>query len=662
LRLQAKQAAIDIYRPRPKISIYKWAADNVDFSREPTYDTPLKGPFDPDLMPFYKEPLDKILEGDCREIWFRAAERLGKTEHLILMPMRYSVAVDPMPSLYLSSDQKSSEKIFETRVKLGMYLAEATAEKYESARAIEHEIYFPNMYLVATWPRAKGAFKQTGYQRVYTDEASLLPDNTAGAIRKRTDTYPNSTIIFCSAPDATQNRPSEKDPIYYELDDTPQKIWSMPDPKTRRLFTFRMGEKLSPDGLKWEQKAYNKKKRVWDLERVARSAHYVTPDGTVIGNEKRNALIAKGKWIAENRTGLTPGKEGYIANAFLSPFPAGDFGELAVGFLTARRQGGAALKQWIYSNMPDQPWSIGVERAADNVITLREGPYRAGEKMSECKALQSFYIKRRSAVILTQDVQQTHIWAVAREWIKGGDSGLLWWKPIVMWSEIELAIQTWRPRIKMIDNSYTRRRLEVLDKCVAYKMIPTYGRDQLKEAAYIKRKVDPFEGTRKQGRHTIDSYTFNPNAIKNDLWPMIHGRGPRRWTVYDEIESEYCDQMTSENNHEGQFVLRRAGVPNHIWDCEVLQVLAARILGFAQHIEPSQADSEPAPKRPRATTGEEREARPPAEKPVAAMPGRCPKCRGSSRKFTQHWECRDCGLAIKTEKYAVKERGWDEVD
>jgi hypothetical protein len=50
-----------------------------------------------------------------------------------------------------------------------------------------------------------------------------------------------------------------------------------------------------------------------------------------------------------------------------------------------------------------------------------------------------------------------------------------------------------------------------------------------------------------------------------------------QWSVYQGIEREYVNQMTSEEKTDGLWKLKRGRTNNHLWDDEVLQLLAADV-------------------------------------------------------------------------------------
>jgi hypothetical protein len=178
------------------------------------------------------------------------------------------------------------------------------------------------------------------------------------------------------------------------------------------------------------------------------------------------------------------------------------------------------------------------------------------------------------------DVQKYDLYWVAREWIETGDSGLVDWGCVTEWDRIDDAVKKYDATRVFVDNSYPERQLEVYSESVRRGYVPTYGRDN-ESMPFKRRAVDPFEGTSQAGdAGKIATYTFRPNLFKALLQDMMKGESPQKWHVYQNPEVEYVRQVLSEERVDGVFKPKRGHPNNHLWDCEVLQVLAAAAIGL----------------------------------------------------------------------------------
>jgi hypothetical protein len=60
---------------------------------------------------------------------------------------------------------------------------------------------------------------------------------------------------------------------------------------------------------------------------------------------------------------------------------------------------------------------------------------------------------------------------------------------------------------------------------------------------------------------------------------LMRGETMQKWYVYRHPERDYVRQVTAEQKQEGEWKLREGHPHNHLFDCEVLQLLAATIDG-----------------------------------------------------------------------------------
>lgn len=564
------------FTPTPPLNVWQWAEENVDFSLVPNYDTPLHERYDPDYLPFWKEPAECITDPSIKEIIALKSARAGGTENILLNPIRYSVAVRPQPTLYVTGDQLSAESMMEERIKRGLKSCKVTRSKLNKASSTQHRIMFSDMDLFITWPKAKQAFKQRGYGLVLCDELSVWPVYSADMARKRIASYPFAHIVMISSPDPQQKRSSDDDPIFVEYRRGDQRRWNCPDPGGG-WFVFEMGHD-NPHGLKWDQSA-KRLDGTWDLDRVRETAHYVTPSGAVITEQDRMKIVRFGRWVATNHTAADYVRS-YHVTAFMTPFDS--FGGIAVAFLKAEAAGPTALRTFVYEYLAE-PWYGEKVEITTNQIEDRRGSYRAGVRASTLPAY-SYLAARRSAVLMSIDVQKSKLYCPVREWFDGGDSALVEWQELTAWKDVAALKAKHNVARVFIDLGYSERRNEVLEQCLFGEIrgaVPLFGRDTLKEPYRVDNR-DPFEGTAKQGRTKIPIITFNPDQIKHLLSRLTAGEDPHQWLLPSDIDRDYIMQATSEECIDGAWVARRRD--NHLWDCEVIQLVGAMVLGIFRQV------------------------------------------------------------------------------
>lgn len=569
-RITAKLVAL--LTPPPALNVWQWAAANLDFSRAMNYDTPIHGPFDPDYMPYWKEPAECLTRNDIREIAILKATRAGGSENILLNAVRYAVAMRPQPVLYVTSDQISAERFMDRRIKRSMRCADATAKEYRNAQATQHDVAFPSMDLRATWPRAKQAFKQDGWALVLCDEVSTWPEYSADMARRRTDSYPFPHIVFLSSPDPAQRRASDDDPIFVEYRRGDQRKWMMPDPAGGE-FCWTMG-KRGEAGVQWDDKA-RRDDGTWDYDKVEATAWYQTPGGARIENAARVSTTRAGHWVATNPSAPSWCRS-YHVNSFMVPFAAGDFGKIAAAFLKAKAAGPMALRGFVYEYLAE-PWTQDVERIQDDSITRRVAEYLKGQSYFDLHADYKDVLRGR---IMTVDVQKDHFWYLVREWAAGGKSCLVEWGTAGEWDQLDEIATRHKAEAVIVDSGYGERTTEVYDECMRRRLCPAKGDDRTTQPDLPWRRSDinPYEGTR-MSKHgaKLGLLLWHTDTFKLMLLARIRGDAPG-WFVYRGIERDYRLQVTAEERTPEGWVKRRRD--NHLLDCEAMQVAAAAAYGY----------------------------------------------------------------------------------
>lgn len=570
MRIATWKRIASLLRPVPRMKPWEWAEQHVDFGLAPNYPTEYSGPYDADFLPFWKECIDNVFDPAVREQAIWKCSQAGGTENVPLNAIRFAVGAAPRRILYVWGDQKAAEEDFKERIVGGLRCSAATADAMKTARNVECRLEFSNMTVAGGWPKNKMVFKRNPWALIIADEFSTYPNLTPGMIRRRCDTVPFSHILWLSSMDPQMKHASREDPIYEEWEAGDQREWMMPDPKTGNLFRFDM------DGLKWEGRRDDGS---WDLEEVRRSARYVTPDGTEIANADRMRVVRSGAWVPTNQQ-APEWRRSYRINTFHMPFKSGDFGNIAVAFLEAQANGSAALKVFVYEHLAEV-WEEDVDRTTETVVRKRVGEYKQGERVTECDQYKDIYVQKARMVVVSADVQKETQWGVAREWIAGGDSGLIEWHHGMLLEDLRAFDEKHKASRVYIDNNYRKRAIEVYEACAEWRWVPTVGSGQL-AIPFKKRIVDPFEGKMGQGNEESQllEIVFDDDVFKTILMDMLRGAAPQKWRVYQGVAPEYVKQVVSEERIDGEWVKRRGHPNNHLWDCEVLQLVCATVEGF----------------------------------------------------------------------------------
>ena len=324
----------------------------------------------------------------------------------------------------------------------------------------------------------------------------------------------------------------------------------------------------------------------WDLDLVKKTAHYVTPSGAELWDKDKRDILQLGKWRPTKKcTDST--KRGYHINAFYMPWIS--FGDIAKAFLQHVARGKDSLRVFIYEWLAEEFWGE-LETVKSDVMSERQGEYEKGERMTESEGIcnengdtfKEFYVGRPSRVIVTVDVQKGYGWWLAREWVKGGDSGLIDYGKWMDWGELNDTATAAKASWVLVDCGYAERQQEVYEASLKYRFIPTKGQENIKDLLFLESAINPFEGKRRhRERHSLTVLFFKTDPFKMQLMQRIRAESGHAWYTYRDPEVDYQNQVTSEHREDGRWKIKPGhGTENHLWDCETLQLLGATRFGL----------------------------------------------------------------------------------
>lgn len=601
--------------PDPELTVWEWAEKEIEF-RKP-YPAMADGPYDSELTPFWREPMERFADRNIREIWLIKPPQAGASENVLLMPMRYAVCMAPQTILYVSGDMKGTEEFMRERIEPGLKLSPTLRERFADARPLEHAIYYPDMMIVAGWSQAASIAKQRPVDAILADEVAIWPGFTADQLRRRLGTRPFSKIVGISSLSPKDKRPTRNQPIWIEFQQTDRRFYFLPDPgkrnpKTGQWFRLEMGfrdrksGKESPFGLKWSPDA-RRADGTWDMNAVRESAYYKTPWGTVITDEMKRELLLRGQW-RPTRSGADPTKwGGHLCDLYL---PWLTWGHLARKFLEAvakyQEQGDkTALKVVVCEDLGQEWWDERTQ-IEDDAIVERSAEYARGTRFTESDGIandkgqtfaqvyEPFHIPKRRLILTTADVQKGYGYHLTREWVANGDSGLIDWGEWHTWRQLNQIANERKANRVLVDSGYAERQQETYQACKEYRFIPTAGNENISNLLFVENRINPFEGTRRHNKNMPRSarivlILFRTFPLKGQLAARIEGGTQYAWHVYHDIEREYVEQMTAEEYIDGKWIAHGA---NHLWDCEVLQLLGATRFGFNQFRAQDMAEPE----------------------------------------------------------------------
>lgn len=570
----------------PPETSWEWASKHVDYSRAPNYDTPYKGLFDPELMPFWKEPLEMMQDRDVREVVVLKCSRDGYSENLVLTDLRYTIARNPEPTMYITGSMELTKGFVERRVKRGMRLASETSKEYRSAKETGTDIQFPGMDFRATWATSNTGKKQDGWARLYLDEFSLFDGFSVDMYRRRCAAYPFHHILFGSALDPERRGNPEDDPALVMYLDSDRRKWFMNDP-AGGIFLWDMGDQNTIHGIKWPKEC--QKNDEWDLDAVREAAYYMTPGGERVEEKYRMEMSRSGFWVPERKHS----RKGYMPIAPMVPFSDCTFGAIAVSFLSAKhnmRTTGSPKERnrntlrtffaeyWARAHRDQE------QETTEDALTHCEADYAIGKPpVPEGWTCGNY---------ATVDVQKTHLWFVIRQWAinyesKEVRSALVDFGTVASFEDLDVTLAQYEPALVGIDIGYALRQSEVADYCAMYtdrnpkesRVIALRGSDTLKATAMTWTVRDALEGRSSGGGMSpYLELTWSPDLFRTWLAEGIdEGKEwllPNEWGD-ERKRTQYARQLTSTKKIDGEWIPPKHG-QDHLFDCESMQMVLAR--------------------------------------------------------------------------------------
>jgi phage terminase large subunit GpA-like protein len=308
-------------------------------------------------------------------------------------------------------------------------------------------------------------------------------------------------------------------------------------------------------------------------------AHYECPHCRAPWtDEDRWSAIDAGHWVPTG-TPRDPSCRSFHMPAWCSKFVTLKY--LAAQWIKAQGSQ-SALRDFINSEC-GEPYVHYENRVRDSVFAELEGEYQEGQRWLDVPVYAAQYQEPESIVIGGADVQKGYLVACFRLFIRGGDSGLIWFGDCANLEALDAQAEQFGAQFVFIDSRYRTR--EVQAWCLTHPgYIPTMGTVRKARALFTCSALDLDEGRRGQGRtgRVIETIEHDADMLKDILAEQIQRTASaRRWLVPRGYSSraDYIAQMTAERCINGRWENPQQR-PNHAWDVEALALLGAVRLGY----------------------------------------------------------------------------------
>lgn len=331
------------------------------------------------------------------------------------------------------------------------------------------------------------------------------------------------------------------------------------------------------------------------LDRVARSARFECPHcAGHIRDEHKTRMDREGEWRPTK-----PASKGHIGHHLPSLYantPETKIGQLALKFLRAKNSL-LGLQGFINGDLaePFENQDTRGERCeiiTESIRDPEEDPDPIRMMSVDCQAKAPFF------------------WYVIREWI-GGNSLAIAAGPADTWEELTDIQNTHdvKDGAVIVDSGFgARSDADVYRNCCLHGEIrngyhvgwlPSKGmpgrkrwRDKnSKSQPWHMVQIDPMMGTAQAGAVSMSLFEFSGDFFKDILEGLRQGRGDVTWGVHPDVDTdEYWRHLDGEvktatrNSRTGQvsyqWQKRSRHWPNHMLDCEVMQIALANFFNL----------------------------------------------------------------------------------
>lgn len=560
-------------KPRILESVWQWAERHVRLSVRST-GTP--GPYSSAWIAYTRKWQECFTDSRIREIIICAAAQTGKTES-VLNCLRYSIAEDPGPMLWIMPAETLARSFSETRLQPSLRDCPPCREQIPSDPDLFKltEMHFKDCTLTMVGAGSAAQLSSRPIRFLFADEIDKFPEASqkeAGAlelVRVRTTSFWNAKIILASTPTV------ESGQIWQEyLKGSQHKFYvKCPQCGVAQVLRFKQ--------VKWPENEITKPGgKVWNTDAVAKLTWYECESCQhPISQLAKAGMIRGGEWRATNSNAPVE-RISFHLSALYSPWRS--WGSIAAQFLEAK--GSYSGLQNFTNSVEAEPWKVqGGENIQETNLEALRGDYNMGvvpvkpELMTMCV-----------------DVQRSEFWYTIRAWVKGGESWLIDYGRVPTFEDLTAVFRRRYPigttgaemgiYRMLVDSGFNSQAVYEFCLRSAQTAYSCKGWEHLSEP--VKK------GSVMVGPMSLSLWHFDTTSFKNELYVgrITDQKGPP-WHLPRNVGADYISQMTAERlaekkNPRGavELVWTQCRRDNHLGDCEIMQLVAASLtstLGIA---------------------------------------------------------------------------------
>jgi phage terminase large subunit GpA-like protein len=575
--------------------IYEWANKYVDLHN--VYSIP--GHFDISRSRFLIEPFKALKDLRIRQVNIMASPRCAKTllSEIFLL---HTIANNAGTFLFLQSTGEKIDQMAELRMVPLLKSCEPVKALLDPHRfaVTKNQFKFPHMSVHLDSAKLS-ALQSIGYKFIVGDEVWLWDAGLTNELQARVGDFKHSSKILLISQGGIEGddwtTEFEKAPVY-------EWGWLCPSCQKEQVYYWnKQREDGTYAGIIWDKNDKTCPDGVWDVEEAAKTArleclhckHQVSDNP-----QNRRYLNDTGRYICTNPKGDIQ-KRSYrwtaLANIEVS------FAEYVKEFLHAKnilaREGNKLPLQAFHQKKLARSFNTSIQTNLAHIITADYDPLN---KWSD-----------EAYRFMTIDCQNEFkmFYYVIRAWAKNGASRQITRGYAATFDELAEIQQhnLVRDQNVLIDSGFQTKEREVYAECIKRGHVGIVGGKQHWLSWIALKGFDCYDfhhkadGTRKlystetkgdpnkaelKGK-TCSVYLWSNYSIKNILVHLRDGKGAE-W-VTSNSDDDYERQLNSElltrtidkkTNKEKWIWVAKPNVPNHYWDCECMQLVAACMVGI----------------------------------------------------------------------------------
>lgn len=589
------------WKAPPKIAPSMWA----ETSRIVSKDAAEQGPYSFLRAPYAREIVDCFGAQDpVQEIVLMCSARVSKTE-IIRRGIGYTIAHDPKPVLIVFPDEATAKRqvsreilpMIEGHADLACYLTPSAHDLTKDQIALAH------MNLYPAWAGSAQATADRTIGLCCLDEIDKYADyagRDAGAIDtapRRTETFKHRRKVIWSSTPTAGDGPIAR--LWKSCSE--HRYWHVPCP------SCGVAQRLTMSGIKWAKLDGESKRQTADRVEATLGAQYeCAACKAVISEDKAPAMAAGGSWVSDLPHGAPrPLRRGYHLSMLNSLLGRG-WSSIAAQFLralAAKDEGDLSPLQEFTNQVLGEPFEL-----VDPSATLRDDSLAT----KVARGYPARVVPKWAGVVLTTaDTQRDGYYYVTRAWGANERSRQIDRGRVPDLAALEratigrppYAVDGWPDERMPVARVYidaggggeadSDRSLtdEVYRWCKARpgraQPLRGWGGSARPTSPVELRKVEHKPRGEARAPYDVLLAWVDTHYWKDVLTTLAKECGAEeRWELCSGLDgdAEYALHMTAERKvavREGGSVTQKwkpiSGRPNHMLDCEVYQLAAARL-------------------------------------------------------------------------------------